>query len=486
VISLSKQSHTNYLRLAKNAISLFSEGVIARICNFIFTMIVIRHLTTFDFGFYSAILSFIAISGFVVEFGISQVLVREIAQHKTRGTELFSGAIVVCLLIYVIISPCTIIAAALSGYSPSFIYLVSFAIVGIIGNTLVLLAGAVFRAHERMVSLSFINSGIIICSAIAGIVWLQYGAGIQELVILFVVTPIINALSLILYVQRHLAHFSLSQGLSSWKSLLRMALPLAILNLCYIIIMRFDILLLAKTTGMGDAGIYSAARNITDGLFLVTQSIIGAVFPLVSVQWKKSVNSAVKNYERTLRLFAIFAMAATVGVFLLSEKIIVLLYDERYLESILCLKILIWSFMIGSLAGPSGMLLIITENRLNHFIPYAIGVTCVSLFLNLWLTPKYGYYSASYIAVLSSLSAFAFRVMVVRDILTERVQWLKIIWRPVVASMIMGISLIQIDYLPLSALLALGFIVYMTALFAMGEFADEYRVLLSRLRSPDQ
>jgi O-antigen/teichoic acid export membrane protein len=349
---------------------------------------------------------------------------------------------------------------------------------------LVLLAGAVLRAHERMVSLSSMNSGVLICSAIVGIIWLQHGAGIRELIVLFVATPTINALSLMLYLRRHLTQFSLSKGLLMWKCLFGKAVPLAIFNLCSIIVLRFDILLLSKTAGMGDAGVYSAARNITDSLFLFTQSIIGAVFPFVAVLWKESVDKAVKNYEQTLRLLVIFGMAATVGVFLLSEKIILLLYGERYLESALCLKILIWSFMLGALGGPVGMLLIITEDRLKHFIPYALGVASISLILNIWLTPKYGYYSASCIALLSSLSAFAFRLMAVGDILSMRVQWLKIIWRPVVASIIMGISLRQVAYLPLSALVPLGFIAYMTALLALGEFAKEYRMLMSRLRAP--
>lgn len=482
--SIFQESHSNYLRVAKNAISLLLEGVIARLCNFIFILVVVRHMTTFDFGFYSAILSFIAISGFLAEFGISQVLVREIAQQKARSTGLFSGAIIVCLLLYVIISPCTIIAALLLGYSQSFIYLVSFAIIGIIGNTLVLLAGAVLRAHERMVSLSSMNSGILICSAIVGIIWLQHGAGIRELIVLFVAAPTINALSLILYLRRHLTQFSLSKGLMVWKGLFERAIPLAVFNFCSIIVLRFDILLLSKTAGMSDAGVYSAARNITDGLFLFTQSIIGAVFPLVAIQWKESVKSAVKNYEQTLRLLAIFGMAATVGVFLLSEKIILLLYGERYLESALCLRILIWSFMLGALGGPVGMLLIITEDRLKNFIPYALGVAFISLSLNIWLTPKYGYYSASYIALFSSLAAFAFRLMVVGNILAMRVPWLKIIWRPVVASIFMGISLRQVAYLPLSALIPLGFIAYMLALFVLGEFAKEYRMFMSSLRTP--
>lgn len=470
------------MRIARNAISLFLEGVIGRLCNFFFMLVVVRHLTTFDFGFYSAILSFVMISGFLAEFGISQVLVRDIAQQKTRSTELFSGAIIVCLLLYVIISPSTIIAVMLLGYPQSFIYLVSFAIGGIIGNILVSLAGAVLRAHERMVSLSLVNSGVLICSTAAGIIWIQHGAGIRELIVLFVATPTINALALMLYLSRHLTQFSLSKGSMMWKGLFGKAIPLAVFNLCGIIILRFDILLLSKTAGMVDAGIYSAARNITDSLSLFIQSIIGAIFPFVAVKWKESAMTAVKNYEQTLRFLTIFGMAATVGVFLLSDKIILLLYGERYLSSAICLKILVWSFMLGALGGPVSMILIITENRLKHYIPYALGVTIMSVTLNIVLTPRYGYYAASYIAVLSALCLFVFRLMALGDILPVRPQWFKISWRPIAASFIMGIGIWQVGDLPLLAVITFGFFTYMTALFILGEFGREYRMLMQSLK----
>ena len=475
-------SGSNLVRITRNAISLLSGGVVARLGNFVFTLAVVRHLATFDFGYYSAMTSFVIVSGFLAEFGISQVLVREIAQQKNRGTELFSGAVVISLPLFVIIMPCTVVSAIFFGYSQSFILLLTFAVLAVIGNTLVLLTGAILRAHERMGALSFMNSVIVICSVIVGIIWLRHGAGIRELIILFVATPTINAASLLFYVRRHLARLSLSKGLLVWRSLFDKAVPLAIFNACGIILLRFDILLLSKTGGMIDAGIYSAARNITDSLTLFTQSIIGAVFPLVAMTWKESAMNAVRNYEQTLRILTIFGMAAAVGVFLLSDKIILQLYNDHYMKSADCLKILIWSFMLTAVGGPVSLILIVTADRLKHYIPYAVGVTVLNVALNIWLTPKYGYYSASLIAVVTSLCLFVFRLIALGDILPVRPQWLKISWRPITASFVMGIGIWRIGDLPLLTVIALGFFTYGITLSVLGEFGKEYRMLMQCLR----
>jgi O-antigen/teichoic acid export membrane protein len=480
--AIRRSSNSNYLRIARNAVSLFSESVIARVSNFVFTLVVVRHLAAFDFGYYSAMISLVIVSGFLAEFGISQVLVREIAQQKERSSELFSGAVVISLPLFVIIMPCAVVAAIFFGYPQSFVLLLAFAVLAIIGNTLVLLAGAVLRAHERMGALSLMNSGVLICSAVLGIIWVRHGAGVRELIILFVATPTINAASLLFYVQRNLAKLSLSKGLLAWRGLFGKAVPLAIFNLCGIILLRFDILLLSRTGGMVDAGIYSAARNITDSLALFIQSIIGAVFPFVAVKWKESAMNAVRNYEQTLRILTIFGMAATVGVFLLSDKIVQLLYNDQYLKSAVCLKILIWSFMLTAVGGPVSMILIVTADRLKHYIPYALGVTAMSVALNIWLTPRYGYYSASCIAVVSSLCLFVFRLIALGDILPVRPQWLRISWRPITASLVMGIGIWRIGDLPLLTVITFGFFTYVATLFILGEFGEEYRLLMQCLK----
>jgi len=470
------------LRIGKNAVSLFFEGIVARVVNIFFIMEIVRHLSTSDYGAYSAILSFLAIGTVVAEFGLSQVLVREAAQQRERSSELLTGAILLALPLVVIVSGGTIIAAIVFGYAPAFYTLLAFSTIAILTNTLVLLAGAVLRAFERMGILSLINSVVLSSSAVAGIFWLRHGAGLRELIVLLIATSTVNALTLLLYVVRHLAGFALAQAFRVGRSLLGGAAPIAVLGLCNVILLRFDVLLLSRAWGMSEAGIYSAALTIIAALALIIQSVVGAVFPFLAMRWKESAMATVRSYEQMLRFLAIVGMAATVEVFLLADRIVPLLFNERYLGSTVCLRILIWSFMLNAISGPVGMLLVVTKDRLRQYIPYALAATTLSIVLNLWLTPRYGYIAASWITVLISLLLFTFKVLVLGDILPVRPRWLRISWRSIVAAVPMGGILWWARDQPLVALIAIGCVTYSVTLVALGEFWGEYRMLLRYLR----
>jgi len=481
-MNVGSSGDTAFIRIAANSLLLFSEGTIGRLSNFLFTLFVVRFLTISDFGIYSSVLGFVTVAMSVAEFGISNVVTRDIAQAKARSGELFSGAIVLAIPLCIFAVAGTMAVAILCGYNQSFVALLSLAAVGVLGNSLVLIAGGVLRALERMVFLSAVNSLIITISAVSGIVWMQYGAGVKGLVLLIALTPLANASVLTVYVIRRFARLSVSRGLRECRNVMRQAIPLAIFNLCAIILMRYDILLLSKTRGMVETGIFCASRNITDTMSLFILSVVGAAFPYIASRWAESREDATRNYEHTLRFFAVFGIAATCGIFFLSEKIVVLLYQNRYEESVFCLKILIWSFMFNALSGPVGMLLVITKDRLRHYIPYAIVVTVVNVMLNLCLTPKYGYVSASFIATFSSLLLFGFKIMALRDILPVQPRWARIGWRPVVAGLVMsGVLYFFRDY-SLVALLFLGFLSYTAVLIGLGEFTDDYRMAMVYLR----
>jgi O-antigen/teichoic acid export membrane protein len=475
-------SNSNVLRIAQNTISLLSEGLIGRVTSFIFTLVVVRHLSAADFGLYSTLVSFVTLGIGLAEFGISYVLIREIAQQKGRSTELFSGAIVISLPFFVIFAVGTVSVAILFGYERSFVLLLALGTLGGLGNMLVLLAGAVFRAFERMVVLSVVNSVILIFATAAGILWVWHGATVRDLILLFVGTPVVNALILMGYVSRYFAKISVREGMRSWKILVLNAAPLAVYNLCALILLRFNVIWLSNTRGMAETGIFCAARNVTDTLSLVILSVVAAVFPFMAVQWKESTLSAVKHYERTLRFFILFGMGVTVGVFFLSEKIIPFLYSDRYLESASCLKILIWGFMFNALGGPVGMLLVVTKERLRQYIPYALAVTSISVTMNVWWIPTYGYYAASYVEVLSSFLLFAVKMVALGDILPARPQWFKLTWRPIMAGALMGGVLWRMRFYSLMESMVTGFIVYAVCLGLLGEFAGEYHRAIGYLK----
>lgn len=471
VISVFK---SNFLRIMTNSLLLLFESIVVRMSGFVYTLMIARQFGIFEFGLYGSILSFLWVGMSLAEFGLTYVLTRDMAQQRNRSTELFSGAIIIIMPLFLVSTIGILMVATLFGYSRLFVAILAFGSIGVLGNVMVLLAGAVLRAFERMLFLCIVNSIVAMSSVIGGVVWLQCGAGILEIMLLFVVTPIVNAVILVGYIRSCFIHFSFAEGKAICSTLIKESVPLAIFGLCSVIVLRYDIIVLSKTRGMVDAGVFCAARNVTDTLSLVVSSVIGAAFPFIAQRWYQSRQMATKYYELTLRFFLIFAMAATMGVFVLADRIVILLYQNRYMDSVECLKTLIWAFGLNALGGPVSMILIITKEKLLKYTIYTVPIMLISVFMNSLLTPIYGPRSASAIAVMTSMLAFLVKVVVVRNILPNSRTWIKVGWRSLFASVVMGYVLYSLHSLPLPILIAVGLVAYVGTLFGLGEFRTEY------------
>lgn len=472
------------LRVAKNAASLTAADLVARLSNAVLSVSIIRQLDREDYGAYSTIMAFLLIGGLLAEFGLSQVLMREIAQNKNRSSELLSGAVIAVIPLAGFASIGIILVAFLLRYTPQFGPLAVLASISVFTNTLILLTGAVLRAFERMGILSLINGSTSALSAGIGVLWLQYGAGLRELVLLLTLSSALTCLIFLYYTSRGITRLRFTRAIPVAKTLLRGATPLAILGLCAVILQRFDVLVLSKICGLGEAAIYSASVTIVETLTLLTQSVIGAAFPYVALSWKESPLRATRNYELMLRIFSLIGMGMTTSLFFLADKIVSTLYQEAYVGSAACLRILVWPFMLNTLSGPVGMLLIVTKDRLKRFIPYALLITGLSALLNLLVTPKYGYIGASWVTLLVSFLLFTVKVRALRDILPSRPHWFGILWRPIAAAAVLGTVLWRLGDSPLSFLIPFGFLIYSGALLAFGEFAGEYQVVLRYLKRP--
>jgi O-antigen/teichoic acid export membrane protein len=475
-------SKRSLYRITKNAASLFSADMIARLSSAFLSVAIIRHLRTSEFGAYSTILGFLLIGGLVAEFGLSQVLVREIAQNKKRSSELFSGAVLALIPLATFASMGSILAALLMGYSSTLTLLLAFATIAIFTNALILLSGAVLRAYEHMGALSVINAFISISTAVLGILWLQNGAKLKELIALLIATSTIHALILLFYIMRRFVSIDFGSAIKGKLSLMKEAVPIAILGLCAVIIQRFDVLLLSKTSGMSAVGIYSSAITIIEALGIFIQSILGAAFPFIALCWKESPMKAGDNYGKILRYFVIVGLPITIGVFMLSDRIVLLLFRQEYIQSAICLKILIWCFMLNSIAGPAGMFLIITKKYLRRFIPYALFITSVSVILNLLLIPRYGYLAASGIALFVSLLLFIVKIVAMSEILPIKPRWVQISWRSMIGAAVMGGGLLWMRNYSLGELVVLGAFTYMITLTILGEFSEEFQVAARYLK----
>jgi O-antigen/teichoic acid export membrane protein len=255
-------------------------------------------------------------------------------------------------------------------------------------------------------------------------------------------------------------------------------LPIAILLGCNIVLTKSDLVMLSKMQTMAAVGIYGAAVKIIDSLDIFTASALGAMLPFMAARWSQSSTSALRNYQQALRVFIVLGMAVTVGVFILSGDIVALVFGGSYQATALPLRVLIWALFFSFLSGPVGLFLLVSRERLFHVIPYALGVTALSVALNLFLIPRYSYMGASGVRVIISALLFAVKIRIMGYFLERRPPWLQLVVRPMIAAAVMGVLMLEIQDLSLLLIVPAGALTYLVVLWGLGEFrAEEYEFL---------
>jgi O-antigen/teichoic acid export membrane protein len=236
--------------------------------------------------------------------------------------------------------------------------------------------------------------------------------------------------------------------------------------------------MLSKMQDMAAVGIYGASVKLIDSLDIFATSALGALLPFMAAQWSQSSTSALRNYQQALRVFIVLGMAVTVGVFMLSGDIVALVFGASYQATTPSLRILIWALFFNFLSGPVGLFLLVSRERLFHVIPYVLGITALSLALNLLLIPHYGYIGASGVRVLISALLFVVKIRMMGYFLERRPPWLRLVVRPMTAAAVMGVLIFLMRDLSLLLIVPIGALTYLIVLLGLGEFrAKEYKFL---------
>jgi O-antigen/teichoic acid export membrane protein len=469
---------SNLLRLFKNAFSLLTTELVNTAIGVVFTAFLVRHLSVSDFGVYTTITVFLAFGSLFADLGMSQVVVRDIAQKRDSGRVILPNAILIALSLATLAWGGLILLAAALNYPGRVQELLLLAGAALLFKAVAQLSAATVRAFERMEILAAINSGVSIVSSVLGILLLEMGKGLSAQVMLIVTSAAVTALLLSVIVHFRFIRFSLTFRVAVSRRILWETLPIAILLGCNIVLTKSDLVMLSKMQTMAAVGIYGAAVKIIDFLDIFTASALGAMLPFMAARWSQSSTSALKNYQQALRVFIVLGMAVTVGVFMLSGDIVALVFGASYQATALPLRVLIWALFFNFLSGPVGLFLLVSRERLFHVIPYALGLTALSFTLNLFLIPHYGYIGASGVRVIISALLFAVKIRIMGYFLERQPPWLRLVVRPMVAAAAMGVLLFLVRDLSLLLIVPVGALTYLIVLLGLGEFrAEEYRFL---------
>ena len=323
-------------KIAKNALVLSIAQVISIALSMVLVIFLARFLLSEGYGKYSFVFSFIAIFAIFIDFGFNTLLIREIARNKKDLNLYFNNIASIRLIFSMIMLFLIVLTINLMKY-PADVKTAAY----IIGISTIIgsfsgLFSSVFRAFEKMEyeALTNIAEKIIITSV--SIFLLFQGYGLIAVCYAFLFGSMINFFIGLYIYKKKFAKVVLKfeKNREIWLFLIKNGIPFALAGIFMILYGKIGTVMLSIIKGNSIVGQYSAANNIILSFSFIASVFLASIFPVISGYFITSKESLKKVYNLSFKYLLIIILPISVGIFLLSERIILLLFTSEYLPSI--------------------------------------------------------------------------------------------------------------------------------------------------------
>ncbi|MGB3652385.1 MAG: flippase [Rivularia sp. (in: cyanobacteria)] len=190
------------------------------------------------------------------------------------------------------------------------------------------------------------------------------------------------------------------------KNLLKQSFPLIFSGFAILIFMKIDQIMLGQMKGDSEVGIYSAAVRISELWYFIPTTIVSSVAPAIYAAKEKSEHHYYKRIGQLLRLLTYISLAISIPMTFLSKNIILLIFDDGYIEAGAILAVHIWASLFVFM-GVATSPWFIAEGLNNVSLGKTLFGAILNVILNLLLIPQYAGLGAA-IATISSQAVAAF------------------------------------------------------------------------------
>ncbi len=433
---------------------------------FVYFALIARAFGTSDTGAYFVALALVTVIAVFDDMGMTPVLIREVAKAPERALHWVRTMIG----IKVITIPVTVLIAwflpQFMGYDLELIWLVRLAILVMLADTLSLSFYGVLRGLH---TLKYESVGIFFGQMITAAVGLTLIFTGQATLLLLVLALVLGSTWNLFFsawqVIRRLGWTVIIPTYADgWKPLkLAFAFFLAA---AFVKVYSFtDSLLLERLIGTDEAGIYAVAYKLTYAFQFLPLAFVGALYPTLSAQ-ANDKERLKKTLMQSFWYLSVLVVPIVLGIWSLSEEIVVAFYGIEFAMSAVALQILIFALIFIFLDFPIGSLLNATNRQATKTA--IMGVTMIiNVVANILLIPTYGAVGASIAGLISFIFLFAAGWFFATRVLPLRLMDLaKTTWGIWLSGLVMtAVVLATKSSIHFLLAIALGAVVYIVGLF---------------------
>ncbi len=470
-------------RVARNAASLMIAEVLIQGISFVPAVYIARLLGAAHYGQYILALTFAGLFAAVAEFGLKEVLVRQVSRRRDWAARYVLSGLFLRLALGTISLGLTIGAAICAGYPRDTLVLICLAGAMVSLNALNDVFRALFHGFERMEYDGATRVLEKVLAVALGVLLLWAGYGVFGVIVALPLAALVMFFVNWSITVRRFSPVSVGRGDPALcKSLLKASLPLALAAFLLTVRLRIDTLLLSFLTDVETVGLYGAAFSLIAALRMVPFFFNRAIFPVISRTGERDARLLLGMVERSLKYLLLLAIPITVGINLMSDRIIHLIYGAEFAESGPVLAWLSWALLMAFVTTFCGNLVIaVDQQRVVTFATLAGAIAATAM--NLTLIPTLGVTGAAVAAVLAEGA-----VLIVYSYFIRRhigsVRLYRFVIRPGLAALLMGLVLYLVPGLNLFFSALIGALIYTALVLVTHGLSAEDWALLKEALAP--
>lgn len=368
------------------------------IMGLVYSMYTARYLGPERYGTIAFALAFTSIFGVITDLGINTLTIREVARNKNSATTFLGNLLLIKSILVIITVAFIVVAVNLTGHDRieiDVIYLISISIIFSAFNGAF---NSLFQAFERIeyVSIGSVLSNI---SMLLGAGYaISQGFGVIGFACIYIFSSTLGLVYTLFVANRlHLTHALQIDREMIWP-MMKEALPFGITSLSGMIYTYADSIMLSSLKGNEVVGWYNAPYRLMLMMLFIPNVINVVIFPVMSRYFTSSPSFLKLIYTKYLKFMLILSLPLGMGTTLIADKIILFVFGVGFENSIVALKIIIWTIVLTFIGAAFARLL---ESVNQQRIITKISMVCmvVNVLLNILLIPKFSYIGSSFVTV---------------------------------------------------------------------------------------
>ncbi len=428
--------------------------------------LLLHYLGDAGYGAYTTANTFLSLFAVVVDFGLTLTTVSMISEPGADEPKILGNLISLRLVSGFIVFVIAPIVALAFPYSMEIKLAIGIgALAYFFQSTGQMLIGIYQKRLQMMrVAIAELVGRVVLLLGVGFVVFIA-GNLIEIIIALAISTGVQTALLILL--AKRFVHIRSRFDWSVWKEIFHRSWPIGVSIFFNLIYLRGDIILLSVMKSQGDVGQYGGAYKVIDTVTALPVMFMGLVLPILVAAWKRRDHVEFQStLQKSFDFFSMIALPLAVGAYALATPIMVFVGGKEFVSAGPILAVLAPATAIVFYGALFGHAVVAVNKQRLMTLGYAFA-SAVSVIAYLLLIPPFGTTGAAWVTLISEALITALTYIVVYRASRVHLK-LHVTVKALCASVVMYLFLQLITPFHLLIEVALGSLVYMITLVALG------------------